>query len=84
MIGYLTPWARCYDCGKVVKLNKPLFGALHLCLTRCERRGYHSKLLFHERVGAFWKRRTRYRCMDCYSSVPGPCACGEPKAAKHS
>lgn len=29
----VTPWMRCEWCGKVVRLNKPLFGSMHLCLT---------------------------------------------------
>lgn len=28
----MTPWIQCYDCGKVVKINKPLLGSLHLCI----------------------------------------------------
>ena len=26
-------WARCPDCAKLVRLDKPLFGSLHICLT---------------------------------------------------
>ena len=28
----VTPWVRCEDCGKIVKVNKPLLGDLHLCV----------------------------------------------------
>jgi hypothetical protein len=27
----------CRDCGKLVRLNKPVFGALHFCLSPEER-----------------------------------------------
>lgn len=28
----------CRDCGKLVRLNKPFFGDLHICLTEAELR----------------------------------------------
>ncbi len=28
--------SRCHDCGKLVQLNKTLFGSLHICLTEEE------------------------------------------------
>ncbi len=33
----VTPWHQCGMCGKIVKINKPIFGSLHLCLTAEER-----------------------------------------------
>lgn len=30
----------CADCGNIVCLNKPLFGALHFCTTEDERKRY--------------------------------------------
>lgn len=29
----MTPWKQCGLCGKIVKVNKPILGDLHLCLT---------------------------------------------------
>lgn len=26
-----TPWERCPDCGKIVKVNKPILGSMHFC-----------------------------------------------------
>lgn len=26
-------YEKCANCGKLVRLNKPLFGSMHLCLT---------------------------------------------------
>lgn len=30
-------YEKCCDCGKLVKINKFLFGSLHLCLTEEEK-----------------------------------------------
>ena len=30
-------YATCYDCGKIVRVNKPLFGSAHFCLTEEEK-----------------------------------------------
>jgi hypothetical protein len=68
----VTPWVRCAGCGKVVRLNKPVLGDLHVCRTECEQRGHHSRLLLHDRVGPFWKRRDRWTCWDCESEVSAP------------
>lgn len=56
----------CPDCYKPVQLNKPLLGSLHLCVTVCEKRGYHSGPFFSKsRVGPFWNRRDDFRCQSC-------------------
>jgi len=59
--------ARC-ACGKLVRVNKPLLGALHLCLTGCELRGTHRA--GGRRVGPFWRRRTEICCLDCGEVIP--------------
>jgi hypothetical protein len=37
----------CYEvcgvCGKLVRLNKPLLGSLHICLTEEERNGFVTR-----------------------------------------
>lgn len=53
-------WSRCADCGKLVRLTKPILGDLHLCLTTCELRGHHGATV---RRGPFWARRNE--CADC-------------------
>lgn len=30
-------YALCSDCGSVIRINKPLFGALHFCVDVSER-----------------------------------------------
>jgi len=30
-------WDTCADCGKFIRVNKPVFGSLHFCLTDKER-----------------------------------------------
>lgn len=27
----ITPWKQCRECGKIVKINKPIIGSLHYC-----------------------------------------------------
>lgn len=34
----------CNDCGKVVRLDKPLFGSAHLCTTQEERQKYPEQI----------------------------------------
>jgi len=63
----------CADCGDLVRINKPILGSLHICVTECERRGHHSGPYFElRRVGPFWNRRNQYRCWDCHEIVPDP------------
>lgn len=30
-------YGQCTDCGKIVRINKPIFGSLHVCLNDDER-----------------------------------------------
>lgn len=62
-LNLVTPWARCAACGQVVRINKPVIGSLHLCLTECEQRRSHVPE--KHRVGPFWARRDEIRCQDC-------------------
>jgi len=39
-------YAQCEDCRKLVRLNKPLFGSMHVCLSDEER----SNLDFHRQL----------------------------------
>ena len=67
------PFGICADCGKPVRLNKPLFGDLHFCLTDCAIRGHHSGPFFNHRlVGPFWDRRNEYQCVDCHQVIDVP------------
>lgn len=63
------PWRMCFDCGKPVRLDKPLIGSLHMCATACEKRGRHSGSLIKKRVGPFWNRRDQFTCPDCHEVV---------------
>lgn len=31
-------YERCSDCGSVVRINKPIFGSMHLCLSEEEKK----------------------------------------------
>ncbi len=31
-----TPWRQCDYCGKIVKINKPIFGSMHVCVSDFE------------------------------------------------
>lgn len=35
-------WGRCTDCGKIVQLDKFIFGSLHLCIAAREKRKIDS------------------------------------------
>jgi hypothetical protein len=59
----------CADCHKIVRLNKPVLGGLHICLTVCEKRGQHAQVLKVKRVGPFWARRDEQSCPDCGSVI---------------
>ncbi len=40
---------RCVDCGKLVQINKTIFGSLHLCLTNEEiEEKKKRKVLYHD------------------------------------
>ena len=68
-----SAYARCSDCRKLVRVNKPIVGGLHICVTDCEKRGKHSGPFYsHRRVGPFWNRRDEYRCWDCNMLIPYP------------
>lgn len=68
-------YAWCADCGSLVQINKRVFGAMHLCVNECVRRGHHSQFALHRRVGPFWRRRDEYRCADCGTVI-------EPRAPR--
>jgi hypothetical protein len=34
----------CYDCGKIVQTNKPIFGSVHICTTDEERRAFAAQI----------------------------------------
>lgn len=36
-------WDHCQICGKFVRINKPIFGSLHICLSEEEIREKQSK-----------------------------------------
>lgn len=54
---------RCIQCGKLVQLNKGMFGALHFCITNCERAGHH--LATREETRGRWRKRTWKVCDEC-------------------
>lgn len=41
-------WARCQHCGALVRLNKPIFGSLHICLSEKERRAKKAQDYYRE------------------------------------
>lgn len=54
----------CAVCGKPIRVDKPLLGSLHLCLTDCEIRGHHGR---PRRAGFLGRRR---QCEDCDAPLP--------------
>jgi len=54
----------CADCGKLVQINKSIFGSLHLCISDCEKAGRHLDIQTRRR-GPFWARRTETYCARC-------------------
>lgn len=54
-------YAQCPTCGKPVRVNKPVLGTLHLCLTPCEIAGRHLDVKTRRR-GPFWRRYTQTYC----------------------
>lgn len=63
----------CADCKSVVRLNKPLFGSLHVCVTVCQKRGQHSQPFYrHRRAGWLWWARDEYTCCDCSTVLLPP------------
>ena len=57
-------YGECVICEKTVRVDKPIFGALHLCLTACQEAGRHLDEKTRRR-GPFWKRRTENYCGRC-------------------
>lgn len=57
-------YARCPDCGKLVQVNKTLFGSLHLCISECQKARRHLDVQTRQR-GPFWNRRTETYCAEC-------------------
>lgn len=57
-------YATCTACGRLVQLNKTLFGDLHICATACEQVGRHLDVQTR-RCGPFWARRTETFCAKC-------------------
>jgi hypothetical protein len=66
-----TAYLVCADCRSLVRIDKPIFGSLHVCVTRCEKRGHHG-VGQPRRVGPFWARRDEVRCTDCHDIVCYP------------
>ncbi len=58
------PYGICQDCRKPVRVNKPLFGSLHVCLTECEKAERHFDVETVT-VGPFWKRKNVRQCRSC-------------------
>jgi len=55
---------RCVRCDSLVRVNKPLLGSAHICLTDCEAAKRH--LAPREiRRGWPWNRRTVVTCDRC-------------------
>ncbi len=54
----------CLDCGKPVRVNKPVVGSVHVCVTDCEKAGLHLAVE-DRRAGPFWARRTDRVCTAC-------------------
>lgn len=46
----------CARCGKLVQLNKPLVGGLHLCATDCQLAGRHLDVQREVRGWWLWER----------------------------
>lgn len=57
-------YAVCGDCRTLVRINKPILGGLHVCVSICEARGRHGGWITR-REGPFWARRSETRCTDC-------------------
>ena len=55
-------YGTCYDCKKWVRIDKALFGSLHVCLSDCELAGEHLKLRSRR---SFWRRREWSCCDAC-------------------
>jgi|APCry1669193181_1035450.scaffolds.fasta_scaffold90610_3 hypothetical protein len=34
----------CQDCGQIVRIDKPIFGSLHICTTPEERKDYAAQI----------------------------------------
>ena len=64
-------YIRCSDCQKMVQLNKPVFGGLHVCVSACQKAQRETgRPDFHwsaktRRRGPFWARRTEQWCGVC-------------------
>lgn len=56
-----SAYASCPTCGKSVRLNKPIAGSAHLCLSACQKAGRHLDVRTRRR-GPFWRRRTETYC----------------------
>ena len=55
---------RCVRCGKLVQLNKALFGSLHTCVSDCVLAKKHLALREEIRGHLWWKRTWRV-CGTC-------------------
>jgi hypothetical protein len=53
----MTPWVRCPWCEKIVKINKPLLGSLHLCLTSEEKQYKQTKRAeYYNKLQEYYKK----------------------------
>jgi hypothetical protein len=60
---------RCGKCGKIVQLNKPLLGGLHVCTSECEQAGRHLGPVRTETRGLIRKKQWRV-CDTCHHERP--------------
>lgn len=62
-------YERCGVCGQMVRLNKRLFGSLHICLTDCEEAERHLDIQTRN-VWSLKGRRTEKFCARCGETLP--------------
>lgn len=44
----------CSDCGRLVRLNKPILGSLHICLTEEEKR--YKRSVEAQKQAPYWHK----------------------------
>lgn len=55
-------FGRCARCNRIVRINKPVIGSAHTCLTDCEVAGHHLKLRTETR--GWWIFASTWRVCD--------------------
>jgi len=58
-------YARCWNCDRLVRLNKLMFGSAHICATPCEARGRHVGPIETTTHRFLWRRWKTLTCTAC-------------------